>query len=302
MRLFQILVPLLLYGNLASSHCPQGTLDRHLDDLVHRVVHVGKDRRQTIEEYAAAQKPPITVAAAKARLAAIGLMVCPTGPATVEVVNTGNGISKVVPTSSHPFYTNKCCLISPTECKITFPFSGDKEPFTIDPSTFQTGGCAKQDDDRNKDWAVFSLDRPVRGATPSGIPRRGAPPIPVGQEFITTCPRSDNFIRNGKKPFHIETCATQHQFRFANVPLQTDCNTGGGCSGAGQHLWLGDRFSLAAIHVGGVQDVGIEPGSGYDPDRNFNSSVPLTGEFLESIHDLLEGKVRKAPRKLGECN
>lgn len=76
-------------------------------------------------------------------------------------------------------------------------------------------------------------------------------------------------------------------------PIQTDCDTGPGGSGAGQFAFLDwskplshDNLVLVAINV---FQVGEEmTGRPYDPVQYYNVSVPLVLDFHQAILDNLK--------------
>jgi hypothetical protein len=252
-------------------------------NLLHQVVAVGMENRRTFEEFAADEKVPLPEV--RAKFAATGRMECSGLTGTVQVVNTGTGPSKLVPTAGHLFYDANCeRKKSMADCKIIFPNSGSREVFRINEKTIKTGGCPKRD--KKLDWALFELNKELPGVVPYAIPPKDPPPyVTPGMDVVTVSGGSNNFVRNGMEPPHIAGCKIRDRFRFANYPLQSDCNTGGGSSGAGQLTWSNNRPTLAALHLGGAGN--MPPGSPYNRDSYFNASIPLEGEFLAAIHQAL---------------
>jgi hypothetical protein len=267
-------------------------------DLVQKVVVVGEDNREPLEDYARRNK------LSKSHFAATGLLICEdsSSRSTVQVVNSERGCSNVVVTTKHQFY-NACQLRPISTCRITFRNSNSSTPYTIKATTLTPEGCPKDDtdnsaterynkgNDTNKDWAILELDRPVQGVEPYGIPIRNSSLADVGTSILTISAGSDGYIINGRRVPYVSACLIRDRAIFPTFPVQTDCRLANGASGAAQLVDVNERPKVAAVHAGGTNTQ--QPGTPYHRHTMFNSSKPLEGDFLEAVYQALDRNRKK---------
>ncbi len=254
-------------------------------ELLHQIAIIGNESRLTIEQYAREHK--ISVAKAKKKFAATGLIYCTTGLGTAQLTGKQN----IITTSGHAFHLANCEKISEEECEIEFPFSSrPKKVYKIKRGSLVTAACNRQDRNFINDWAIAELQEAVPNVKPYKVPNRNFV-IKEGTVVLQAAASTINFQVNGEYPFNLNRCTVRHKNHTKQLHLKTDCDSGGWASGAGQFI-EDDKGNLvlAAIHVGDSDSNNKKPGKDYDPYVHFNVSRGVEGEFLDAIYEKLERK------------
>lgn len=280
------------------SNCLNGPSFQKNVGLVQKAAMIGGEDRQSVEEYA--RSTGSTVEAVAGMFAATGVIMC--GPVSATVQLTGK--KNMVTTVSHAFYrVRDCRFFEPTNCTVKFPLSGSDRLYKIKSNTFESGGCTAPFKIKNKqDWAVFELTTEVEGVTPYDVPE--APnEVAEGTAILQVASYTDNFRPRQPSRFfqNIQNCQVRNRRSYANISLQTDCDTGVGASGAGQLVNINGRLTLAAISVGGTSNLPDPrnpqdrrpPVAEYDKALHFSISVALDGDFLRILHERLGTRVSR---------
>ena len=276
--------------------------------LIHKVVLMGKDDdRQTIQEYAAANG--VDEETVRKQFAATGMIECGPYITTIQL----SGAKNMVTAASHAFHRvrppslqpdpknpTECSFFKPTDCKVRFPLTGSNRVYKIKENSMDSGGCPARD--IKADWAFFELTEDVSGATPYALPP-AENKVPVNLEILQVAYHADNFRPGLRKTpishYNFIKCKVRSQQVFRNASLHTDCDTGGGTSGAGQLVGWNDKIILMAISVGYKSNLpdpnnpnDIRPAwSDYNTAIHSSVSVPLEGEFLRKLRERVNVRV-----------
>jgi hypothetical protein len=137
------------------------------------------------------------------------------------------------------------------------------------------------------DWAVVKLTTVVPDVTPYAVPSTD-PSYAKGDPLLMFSTGDDNFAQGS---LNVQRCTVMALWQYENIPVETDCDSGGGASGAGQFefpegtLSLDpDELVLTFIHVGeGARAV---DGSPFTTEDQYNVSVPIQTDLLQAIKEL----------------
>lgn len=292
LRAFLVIIGISSQNLLALTasvpRCPSGPNLHKNADLVMKAAMMG-----TVET-----RVPVLTRPDWKNFRGTGVLQCPFNNwsgSTIQLSGRGN----LVTGAAHAF-APKCIRKSEDElakCLITFPLMNSNKMYKIRQGSIQLGiadnepGCYQTN--RQKDWAVFELTEIVTGVNPYDIPPLNyvvpepsqVGPIKVEQvaslaSNLQTPPFKAREQRADAENFNIQECSIMTRYYFSNVPLQTNCHTGGGSSGAGQFTLLGGRRTIIAINSGES-----DPSSrDFNQDNHFNVSVPVEGELLAELH------------------
>lgn len=261
----------------AAIYTPDPGLSESLA-AIHKVHMVGGESRVSLKPFA--RRLGLSEAETRAMFAATGFMACGIMRATVQL----SGRRNLVTTAAHaPMYPNSCRPLS-VACEIKFPFSSKPDyAYKIEPGSWKDGGCSNEQ--KNSDWAVFELDAHVDGVTPYEIPPADHYVKPP-QTVLKVAAAADNFSptegeEQRKHNYNFEVCQIRDRNIFSIVSLHTDCDAGGGTSGAAELVLKDKKYYLTSISVAYS---GVRPsGSDYDPRTHFTMSVAVEGDFLAEI-------------------
>lgn len=253
----------------------------------HNVVQITTpDGRKTLPEYAAAKQLPLALV--EKLFKATGKVNCNGHAMTAQITGKNN----VLTLASHEFYHRDC-----TTEKLTCVFTLDDElgskEYPLDMPSLKTGKCAYSGD--STDWATVKLEGAGPDVLPYEIPSvENPPPLVKGQPVLQVSIKHKNFKVGDKYPKTVEECIVRDVNLHAYVPVQTDCNTGGWSSGSAQFIREEStgKTVIGAINVSESKGEGV-PGSGYDPNKLYNSSVELRGEFLKAVMENLKDPISK---------
>jgi hypothetical protein len=260
--------PFCLPGNLGVSKQAE---------FFHQIRIIGPENRLTVGEYA--KLKGVSAKEISKKFGASGVAACGVGGASAQIV----GANDVLVLSGHVFHrTNEGCQLyvdlAEANCRFT-PSYGPDAGVAI-PMDLSTMVSRCHPTDLHHDWAVVKLVRPVRGVLPYKIAKVAQVPE-AGTPILVVASSQTNFERNGKKPMSIEECLVRDTYLDRNIPIQTDCDTGNGSSGAANLVDSTDGVTMIAIHTAGTR--GEEPGHPYEKSRVFNYSTPVIGEFHSTI-------------------
>ncbi len=220
------------------------------------------------------------------------------GPVALTAQLTGK--KNMVTTVSHIFHRlPDCQFFEPSNCTVKFPLSGSDRIYKIKANTLESGGCTAPFKSK-QDWAVIELTTDVEGVTPYDVPA-AQHEVAEGTAILQVASYTDNFKPRKPSRFfqNIQNCQVRNRGAYANIALQTDCDTGGGASGAGQLVNINGRLTLAAINVAERSNLPDPknpndrrpPVAEYDKALHSNVSVPVEGEFLRVLHQRLGTRI-----------
>ena len=249
-----------------NCYLPLG-VGRNVGEL-HRVVIIGKDGRKTLAEYEKSKNIPLSQV--KQRFSPTGLFSC----AGTRVTGQLTGSNDVVTTASHVFVNDRCKMYTPLSPCFFKPINSNRH-YSVNLSSL-VFGC--NPGNRDEDWAVVKLNRPIDGASFYDIP---SDEIRIRQDKIVTqvTYENNNFKRKGNYPSTVQDCIVYKMYESVYFH---DCDTGGGASGSAQLI----DNTIVGINIGETTFKGSD-GS----DRNWNVGVPIRGEFLNSIKKLVVTRI-----------
>ncbi len=278
LKVYKLVFALFLAAPCLTSHaipvpkCPTTNVSlAHQGAQIHRIVQLGPDGRT-----------PFHPSKLPARHAASGLLNCGGDYSTAQLT----GASDVITAASHAIFDDVTCK---KKASCTFTPAGSSIAIEVDMDSTQ-GSCVNLEPGSNppkyhwgKDWAVLKLKSTAEGIEPYAIPNE--PVYLIGGEVITTVT-----VINPTK-FATQECSFMYPRYYRTIPVLHDCDTQGHGSGGAQ---VDTANRLIAIHVGGSEKGG--KGKDFELGLNFNSSVPLAGEFYEAVRRL----VRPEAAQLGQ--
>lgn len=259
-------------------------------DMFHQIVQVEEhDTRQTFEEYAKERRVPVSQI--RAKFSGSGIVVCNDNtPISAQVTGSRNVIS----TAGHLFRDPDSCRDKDfskgcyfhTESTPNVKYEIDLKSLRMEQS------CVPGQ--RSDDWAVLKLKRPVPNKVkPYKIP---AEDVELGPntEVVHVAAYSSDFERNGQRLSHVQHCLIRGADYMFNAPVRTNCTTGKGSSGSGQFIEDNNELVMVAINVHEKIGNRTKPKMGFNDGSQdvrkalYNGSVPLSGNFLTTIHEMVK--------------
>jgi hypothetical protein len=235
--------------------------------ILHPVVIIEKDNRQTLPEYA--KSNDVNPSEINKKFSPTGLFSCEGKWATAQLTGANN----VVTTASHVFYTRQCKRYKFVKHCFFRPLNSARR-YRVDLSSLLYG-C--NPDSRDNDWAVAKLVGRVENASFYNIPSPNIV-IPEGQKVTQISYLHKNFKRKGKYPPTVQDCAIRMEKRSWYLH---DCDSGSGSSGSAQLI------ENTIIGINTAESATERDGSTFS-NTHWNLAIPLRGEFLNSIRKLLE--------------
>lgn len=252
-------------GNLrATPECSESNVTvENQATMIHKIAIFGRDDRKFHQP----RKLP-------SKYGASGLLKCGDFLASAQLI----GANDVISTASHNVINKIDCKKRPS---CTFTPAG-RDPIKVN-MDLMIGSCTNDRPDpqnpnpvvdSTRDWAVLKLEHPAEGVTPYRIPER---PVDVRGALLNTFVSITQ--RDSQVVFAVtDGCNLSHQGHYRNVSALNDCDNLSGASG-GSHL--DEAGHLLGIHVGSRDQ--LNNGGDFDPDRKFNASVPLSGDFYDAV-------------------
>ncbi len=240
---------------------------------------IGNDSRETFADYA--HRTGIPLISLRRRFSASGLLDCPGRLSSAQVV----GNRWTIVTSAHnllddkgkfPWALDTCVFI-------VTGIDGRTVDYRVSTKNWRVG-TFHPDRDRNRDWAVLSLEAPVPPTVePYQIENPLTHPVPRRGAITVIAASHDNWPRRSKRVASIEDC------RLRTIRLKIngrrnlmgfDCDTGKGASGAALLVRARSGYRLIGLAVG---ERSRRPGDGYDSLSHFNAAVPLHRRLYNAI-------------------
>lgn len=282
--------------------CPTSNLAPHDQAaMLHKVLLLGADDRQTIEEYARDKAGPAAredevakeVERLKSEFSGLGILTCGGAISTAQLTGANN----VITFAGHTQYGSNCEDYRSKKDRCFFkPVFLDHPPIPLVTKTIKAH-CDKPNGRR--DWGVAKLQRPIPGARFLKVPEKD---IRWRRDTKITQLSGRHFrnFRQGNQSPTIQECSVRGAGSAAGD--FHDCDTDGMSSGSA-HIDITPKteesassssssYTLLAINTGEGLGQGTPTGTpddqaeAYDykvEEGRYNTSVPVAGEFRQAI-------------------
>ncbi len=135
------------------------------------------------------------------------------------------------------------------------------------------------------DWAVLKLETAVPGITPYEVPDEDNL-LKAGEQIMQVSGYATNFMVSGAYPKSMESCLADQIDLTHTDPIKHTCDTGKGSSGSAQFVVRSKKMIFAAMNISQQKD--FPDGSDYNADSAFNTSTPVSGNFLSAIREAMK--------------
>lgn len=238
---------------------------------------VDEDSRGTLEDMQ--EELGLTDEAANQIAATVGVVACPDAENDSKEAGNGKGYliknNMTLLTAAHVFYGKRGHL--KPDCWFALQ-SNIENKYYINYDTLAVGSDI-YGLEKDRDYAVALLDRPVTGAVPFPM---YAPPDAVDKSFISVSAthgdrRFDSFDQIAQE------CAVRDQFDYGSQEYRVDCDMYGGGSGGPLLMHFKGRMVASAVTVRSMVD-GTGP---YDTWYNSSAALAYGGEMKSYIDEVI---------------
>lgn len=251
-------------GNLIPACLMSGALHRQ---IIHQARRIGKESRKIIPK------------SQYGKFAASGSIECGNGQASAQLV----GDNKTITTAGHFFHQSDCQPKNRKSCTFDmFTADGKFNRIPVKMDSLKMGRCPTLN--RNRDWAVVQLERPLEGVEPYAIPSDDFA-VKENTTILQISGAADNFFIKGDYPRSLEFCRIFEVVVGHDHPIRHDCDTGKGASGSGQYVSVGATLVIISMNVS--ETTVMAEGTKYIMNINFNVSTPVSGDFLKAIREAM---------------